>query len=971
MVRSRWSSLLIAVGLCAVLSAATRAQVTDLTVTKSGNDVVLSWTTGTAPYSASLSNSNPTFVQVQTLASGISSTAFTYTGGVTNGKTLQFFQVCDTAENCVAFTYTGGAAPPPPPQIGSVSPSGALKVGDLLTINGSGFSTVPAGNLVLFPQGITAISNASPAPTETSFQVTIPRGAVSGSYRVQVGNQFSDPLSLTVYAQTGFTHVYGTSFQPVTTDIWVTDGGSASNYSKCYSMTYNAGTGVWDKTARDTATTATPKYLGGQGFDSGGYYYYGLNNSTTNGGIRRAQSNPPGAGGSYAQVSPSSGDQIQVLALATSPSFTDTYFVAYNDVTLGRKGVKELGLTIDNDYGNFGSPGPNLAPIAGLALDSSGNLYLSATTQILKITPSQSVSTVCSGFTRAEGISLYQSGSADAGTLLVVDNSTNILYSLNLNDSSPTPQPVVSGLSVPRTVAFALTPLSSSTCSSTLESTSSPSALVNTLLSFALAGEDTQPRQIAAAPLSLDPHDPACLWITKQRSDDQYPVPSIQSGDHQVVVTATVTPVPTSQKTIYFRVSDPPDSAPYGDGTHTGFWCDNKDSSATNNHAKLWDAGSSSWKDVVGVDASLTTGKASVTLNTSDRYAGDNYVVQASFDNWGGGATTPTMTETGVITNWKRIYIEKDKMFRRGGLLSRDASPGATIIYIAKDPTGTGNRIDNINLNDTIEIFDTSSTYEGAHDRACVIGLDASYSTYEMQVLLGNPDCSGGYAGLTQTYCCSVDSGSHQITFADGTRSAGVGGACDGFYEADLTAFWRAFNDPFVQFWAPPDGAGAVPFLNDAYADRWQFNWLWFAHKNQTNYIHLVGAGDNVNLGSTWRIHSVSPYERYRCSIIYVERIESLCQPGSGNCLQGQSLLLADEAVTVHELAHEFYVDSNGPSEHCQYAAWSHTGPCRMNPLNCPGVDPIQFDDDPSSWESGNGGDVFDIRFCQEGLPDV
>lgn len=943
MVGRRFVLLWVGAALCMAGPLAIMAQVTDLMITKSGNDAVLSWSTGTEPYVVSLSNADPAFMHEQTLSAGLGFGPLTYKGGLTNDKPLQFFQVCDFVEDCMAFAYTGGAVPPPVPQIDSVSQPSGVKVGDVLTINGSGFSTLPTQNLVLFPQGITAASNASPAPTETSFQVTIPRGALSGSFSVQVGSQLSDPMSLTVNAQTGFTHIYGMAFQPATLDIWLTDGGSGtSNVSKLYSMTYNTGTSVWDKTARETAVNGTTKFLGGQGMDSGGYYYYGLNNSSTNGGVRRAPSSPPGAGGAFTQVSPGSGDSIQVAALATSPTIANVVFVAYNDVTTGKKGIKELGSSgpIDNDYGNFGAYSLNLASIAGLALDSSGNLYAAEKTRILKIAPDQTWTSIATGFTQAEGISLYQAGSADAGTLLVVDNGTSTLYSVNLNDSSPTPQAVLTGLSVPRAVACALTPLASSTCSSLMAGPAPSSALTNALLAFALLAEDTQPRQIASSSITVEPHNPTAVWISMQRTtDDQYPAPSFQGGNHQITVTATATPVPSPQRTIYFRVADPPDSSPY---EWLSPWCDNKDGSGTNYHAKLWDPGDMTWKDTVGVQTNATTGKASVTLNTSDRYAGDNYVVQASFDNWSSSNTTPATAQTGVITSWKRIYIEKDKMFGKGGLLFADFN---------KDTCSPCNQIllydwANIANNDTIVVFDEITTAENGGEIRTIQGAPSDNHDGSVTVTLN--------ANLTKSYYRSSPDASNppQPNFANG-HSGGVGVPSAGFYEADLGSLWETFDDADVGYWVSPDGAGAVPYLAEAVPfyefgtiidaaalARRNFEAVWGKNAFRQNYIYLLGCkGRPYQSGTLTAGYS---YAQDHYSYIYGESVSTWGQVQLPPFTPAQTAE-AMQTDTVHELSHNFWLNrctdltcgtDSGLGNHDARPWWQYTT------TGCPNANP-------------------------------
>lgn len=55
---------------------------------------------------------------------------------------------------------------------------------------------------------------------------------------------------------------------------------------------------------------------------------------------------------------------------------------------------------------------------------------------------------------------------------------------------------------------------------------------------------------------------------------------------------------------------------------------------------------------------------AKVTLHFTDRYAGDNYKVEASLSE-----NFSTVYETTTMTAWKRIYVEVDKMYKKGALL--------------------------------------------------------------------------------------------------------------------------------------------------------------------------------------------------------------------------------------------------------------------------------------------------------------
>jgi hypothetical protein len=358
--------LLAAVSLVVLLSQGpkTVAQVTDLQVTKSGNDAVLSWATGTANF-AITAGSEPRFLNPSTLAADLPAGPYTYPGAVTNGQTIEYITVYGSNESDPSLAYTGGAQPPPKPIIGSVSPTSGLKVGDILTINGQGFSTVAKDNIVHFPQGVTATANASPAPTATSFQITIPRGALSGPMCVQVGHQISGSSSLSIFARTGFSQIRGIAFQPSTRDIWVANGTTLA-YTRFSGTTWGA----------PTTMDSPGNVVGGQGFDSAGTWYAGRTTQLTNGGTRKVPTNPPAAGSAFTQIK-TNGDMISVLAAATAPSLSGVAFFAYNDTTAGEKHIARLTSSggRDTDYGNFGAYNLNFAGYAGLALDQAGNLY--------------------------------------------------------------------------------------------------------------------------------------------------------------------------------------------------------------------------------------------------------------------------------------------------------------------------------------------------------------------------------------------------------------------------------------------------------------------------------------------------------------------------------------------------------------------------------------------------------------------
>ena len=64
-------------------------------------------------------------------------------------------------------------------------------------------------------------------------------------------------------------------------------------------------------------------------------------------------------------------------------------------------------------------------------------------------------------------------------------------------------------------------------------------------------------------------------------------------------------------------------------------------------------------------------GRISIILNTSDHASGDNYQIDASMkEDFACG--TPACPKSATYTAWKRVYVEVDKMARRGAFITRD-----------------------------------------------------------------------------------------------------------------------------------------------------------------------------------------------------------------------------------------------------------------------------------------------------------
>lgn len=126
-----------------------------------------------------------------TIIEGLTGGPAPYGNGLTNGIALQCFTVCGATDDCQAGNYTGGAIPPTAPEITGTSAT-TVRVGDTITFSGTGFSTIGKENIVHFPEGVTAFSTG--IPTQSSFNIVVPRGALTGPVVVQVGHQVSKGL---------------------------------------------------------------------------------------------------------------------------------------------------------------------------------------------------------------------------------------------------------------------------------------------------------------------------------------------------------------------------------------------------------------------------------------------------------------------------------------------------------------------------------------------------------------------------------------------------------------------------------------------------------------------------------------------------------------------------------------------------------------------------------------------------------
>jgi hypothetical protein len=366
-------------------------------------------------------------------------------------------------------------------------------------------------------------------------------------------------------------------------------------------------------------------------------------------------------------------------------------------------------------------------------------------------------------------------------------------------------------------------------------------------------------------------------------------------------------------------------------------------------------------------------GLASIVLYTTARYAGDNYQVQASYQPL--SAATPVSNahikaQSGIITAWKRVFVERDKMFKKGGLLFADfnkdtCAPNCSQLLLYDWAT--------IADGDNVVVFDEATTAEVAGEVRTVTGVPVP-----------GPPNSGFVtvtlnANLTKKYHATANDGLSppHPTFAN-NHSGGLGvlsgdpetinGTGARFYEADMQTMPQAFNDTFVEFLTPRGGEGALPYIDalaNLYASsstgrslRALFSSVWFQNGPITgnNYLHLIGARgeDGGSIGG-----DTLPEDKE--SMICIET------------WYAKYSLAADaeaavQTATSHEIAHQFYVNACALTDDCskQAAANHHDYRPRWmdNTTGCPAANANPCLMDPTGGAQTSGIN----RFCREDM---
>jgi hypothetical protein len=354
-------------------------------------------------------------------------------------------------------------------------------------------------------------------------------------------------------------------------------------------------------------------------------------------------------------------------------------------------------------------------------------------------------------------------------------------------------------------------------------------------------------------------------------------------------------------------------------------------------------------------------------LKVPARYSGDNFQVEATKCNYNNTVLPQrVMGLSAVYTSWKRAFVERDHMFKRGGLLLNSYGALGQCGSPRPNCCGSGSELpcdqllvyswSNVAQGDTIVVFDELTTAENGGEIRTV------------EAVVDNGDGSKTVtldAPLTKSYFASEHAGSPPVPTFDATapdtpHSGGIGvlSGCDSapnqinylgscYFDPDLRDIEQPFGDAYMEFLAPRAGMGAVPYIGPSV---FSFSTIplvtalanlakiWFSHCGggtawrcgPNNFLHAIGVSQSF-VGGYLGLTLADPHE----SLIFVNTIQS-------DTLRTYA---SQQSTTEHELVHQFFVnpcasdcgghDSNlawcDPINHCERVGGTDPIRCLMN----------------------------------------
>ncbi len=779
------------IAVCLLLPQIALSQsVSNLTITKSGNDAILAWSTGTGPFRV-ISSTSPVFTTGnRLLAEGIPAGPWIDVGANDPSKPHYFYQVVSIGSgesNPGLYDYN---PPRPVPNITSLSPNTG-RPGDTVTIYGTDF---PVGGSLGITFGTTLVTNVI-SSTETQIDVEVPAETTTGDVVICNFDVCSNAVLFTVPVGQTFLDISSLAYEGTTGSLWL---GDRDTDDKVYEIdTSNVSN---SRASRNQAiiSNATPS-------DGTGRIYYSnsLDDSNNVGTISYVNSSNNTTG--TFRTAGATGDPVYCRGLAADTSVPNVVFFLDGLANTVRR-VPLTG-TKDTNWGNtvftFNNP-------AGARLDSSGNLYVSSMTAVYKISPTEVVTMVASGFSGAAGIDL----SEESGTIriLVADKAAGSIYLVDPETGDK--DALITGLTNPIAAVFSENPTTGEVYYD-VATTTRVYRFPDPTVDFAIKKGNV----------------PVLMKAHRKDGLDTYPNTTFQTQDRKIMVRAVYKdPLPKAGVTLYFRIHDPGDPNKGGSGS-------------------------------ISPESAVTdaNGMVETELTVTNQYGGDDYEIEVS------KTQTPfkKIGKSATYVAWKRGYVEYRKMYKSGQFLTQDSGAGAPFperIYV---PTPSA-----FTVGETVHVLGGASsdnTQNRAEGETCTV-TDATAPDY----IVVSPPLARLYPGPNTDgapYCFVAHdaSGAYDSHPNMGTSYKAYAEAFVQWLLVDATGYVPFFSE------IPGTDLTRPSFLNDISA-RFFKNYSYDNLAAKPNHILLVAGAyydsNHTTLGQTESDDSLS-----NCSWAFWEEI--------------------------------------------------------------------------------------------------
>ena len=604
-------------------------------------------------------------------------TSFTWTDGLDSTGLLLFFDISDETD---PGGNKGSPLPPPPPTIDPSTNVAGLYIGSSGTIIGTNYSTILEENFVCFEGGPCIQPDTG---TTTQLDFTVPPGATSGPVRVQIADRLSNSVMAGVRLESPSILIRSIGFSEQDTSYWM--GGRVSGINSLFRAYHDMGTGTWLREDRGGIYQGNVLYCSTQ-TSRDGVLYCALGTTAAAGGTRRVDTDTANNLGNCISLGGGTSN-VRGAAADPNPNSVAGRDVAYFAHAASNFNIKKVAgdcsSVLDSNYGNTNWGAWN--SIVGMAVDpENGDLYMAADTDIYKIDTSENVTLVKGGFSDVLGIDIIRDGPADPGWLLVADNIAGQVVTFALDNTGATPATVASpgfvravnaGLSV---FSGPLDPSNPANVGRNIFSYNGGNSLLSLLKDPAGVTD-----QLLAGK----------VWISSWDVNEPPPPgqKSIRFSDADVLNTAFSTVEvemtwidgvardacawvgdPGRAMTGYENTALPAPTTPANCDYPwlLGGNCDNNDNMVVGGVGSFGgpQATSSDPLKLCLTACGSVANPCKFEFHITKRFAGDNFRLYFSADP---NATT-FKTASPMFTAWKRLRIENDPMYKRGGLLWED-----------------------------------------------------------------------------------------------------------------------------------------------------------------------------------------------------------------------------------------------------------------------------------------------------------